>query len=314
MYNNAYRGFEEAQYTEETSFCDDVVVPADLTSLLVRLDRLNSMDLRGAATGLLLTLEPLARAAPEAQTHYQMLRAIKAAVLGVSAVLPKPRLSTRPPAGGSGQGSAPSLTPGLTVEQRLYQAMANNCVQLLHSLDRGQGGYSDRQARRREWAIRNGFRFLGRQVLYALHTGRDWPAGTWQSLHELFVYLVMRGHVRLHGAAQALAEEDFNAEWAYKRLLMMGLLSETVAPGRVDAASIDGLRVLAKDARLVESDGLVGEYKLILVEVGRDRPPRLRLGCLDDPFRGWVLRVPDQFDSLVLALDPFRSFRQSAAA
>lgn len=308
MYNNAYRDFEDAQFTAESQFQDEVV-PRDLTSLLVRLEFLGSLDLRGAVTGLVLLLEPLARASLEPRTHFQMLRTIKSAVLAVAAALPKPSRGTQSEAGASGAGPRASLTSSLTMEQRLYDAMASNCVRLLHALDRGQSGYSDGQAQRREWAIRNGFRFLGRQVLYALHSGRAWPPRTWQSLHELFVYLVMRGHVRLHGTVQALAEDDFTPEWAYKRLLLVGLLAELVEPSRIDAAAIDRLWALAKEARLVESDGLVGESKLILVEVGRDRPPRLRPGCLDDPFRGWVLRVPNEFESLVQSRDPFRSFR-----
>ena len=273
-----------------------------------RIKRFRSLGLSRALTGLILELENLQHTTVSAETRYAMLRVLKRAVLHVAAALPKALSMTRPAAGG------PTPGPGLSLEQRLYAAMANNCLHLLHELGRGHTGYADSLVQSRQWAVRNAFQFLGRQILGAVRDGRLWPAGAWQSLHELFVYLVMRGSVRLHGDSLVLSDDAFDPESAYKQLLLIGLLAELVGPDRLQADTLTRLGVLAKVVRLVESDGLVGEFGLILVEVSHDRPPRLRVGSLDDPFRGWVLRVPREFESLVAALDPTRRHRIAIAA
>jgi hypothetical protein len=297
-------------------------VPRDCPALEFWLVGLRTLDLRAAVTQLLLVLEPLSQKALETETRYLMVRALKGAVLRIGAALRKVSPAAQPrvvppltlpssqPHADEGHASATSRT----LEQRLYAAMAGNCVQLLHELDRGQVGYSEDLAERRRWAVRNAFRFVGRQLLCAIDSRQGWPPGAWQSLHDLFVNLVMRGSVRLHHELLILTDEAFDPEHAYKRLLLIGLLAELVEPGRIDPAAIARLRELAGETRLVESDGLVGEYGLTLVEVGRDQPPRRRAGSLNDPFRGWVLRVPPDFESLIQSLDPFHRYRSVAAA
>lgn len=273
-----------------------------------RIECLRDLDLSRALTGLILELERLQRSTVSAETRYAKLRVLKRAVLHVAAALAKTRPTTDSKAGGSTPG------PGLSLEQRLYAAMASNCLHLVHELGRGHTGYADSLVQSRQWAVRHAFRFLGRQILCAVRTDRLWPAGAWQSLHELFVYLVMRGSVRLHGDALVLSDDAFDPESAYKQLLLIGLLAELVGTDRLKSDTLTRLGVLAKDTRLVESDGLVGEFGLILVEVSHDRPPRLRVSSLDDPFRGWVLRVPREFESLVTALEPTRRYRMAVAA
>ncbi|WP_295589832.1 hypothetical protein [uncultured Lamprocystis sp.] len=273
-----------------------------------RIERFRSLDLSRALTGLILELEDLQRSTVSAETRYAMLRVLKRAVLHVAAALTTMRPVRCPTAG------SPTPGPALSLEQRLYAVMASNCLHLLHELGRGHTGYADSLVQSRQWAVRNAFRFLGRQILCAIRASRLWPAGAWQSLHELFVYLVMRGSVRLHGDSLVLSDDAFDPESAYKQLLLIGLLAELVGPERLQSDTLTRLGVLAKDARLVESDGLVGEFGLILVEVSHDRPPRLRVGSLDDPFRGWVLRVPREFESLVTALEPTRRHRMAIAA
>jgi hypothetical protein len=303
MYHSACLDWHDAG-SGSSVYGADGLGPA--AAFAARIERFRSLGLSRALTGLILELADLQHATVSAETRYAMLRVLKRAVLHVAAALAR----TRPTAG----GPTPGPGPGLSLEQRLYAAMANNCLHLLHELGRGHTGYADSLVQSRQWAVRNAFRFIGREILGAVRTGRLWPAGAWQSLHELFVYLVMRGSVRLHGDALVLSDDAFDPESAYKQLLLIGLLAELVGPDRLTSDTLTRLGVLAKDALLVESDGLVGEFGLILVEVSHDRPPRLRVGSLDDPFRGWVLRVPREFQSLVAALDPARRHRMAVAA
>jgi hypothetical protein len=132
MYHNAYRGSTATDIASTAAFSGEAV-PDDLSTLQVRLDRLNCLDLKGAVTGLILLHERLGSATLEVRTRYEMLRAIKAMVLRVAAALPKVRAgapsrvgASSGPNPGSAPDPTPSPTPSLTLEQRLYDTMASN--------------------------------------------------------------------------------------------------------------------------------------------------------------------------------------------
>ena len=286
---------------------------ADSAPILMRLHALRTLDGPRVVPELILILGQLPSAQLEVQARCHALRKLERAVVQVAAAL-APGMGAAAGAGGQPTPLSRGRSAALSLEQRLYAAMAHNCVHLLHELDHGQGFFSDEHARGRAWAIRVAFRFFSRELLYAVKAGRAWPAGAWLALHELFVYLVMRGSVRPHGESPVLDEDEFDPELAYKRLLLIGLVADLCGCARIDREVAVRLRHLAADARLIASDGLVGESGLILVDVGLDRPAQLRSGSLDDPFRGWVLRVPDAFQALLLFLDPFHHHRVGSAA
>jgi hypothetical protein len=229
-----------------------------------------------------------------------MARALKGAVLQVSSALPK---SLPTPGAASG---------GLSLEQRLYSAMVRNCGRLLHDMDRDRSGYGEALERSRHWAIRNSFRFIGRQVLYAVRHGRPWPKGLWQELHDLYVYLVVRGQ---RGEICAPSRGwDFDSEQAYKRLLVVGLVGDLLDRRGIDATMLAQLGPIADRCRLVEPDVRIGEHGLTLVEVSCDRPTRVKPTRLEDSFRGWVLEAPADLEILLLKLDPFQQHAGAAIA
>ncbi len=177
-------------------------VCADIPSILIRLRALRRLDNHRVLPKLILILGQLPGVQLDVQERYHALRKLELTVVRVAAALAlalapaRLGVSSGASGGSAGHSRGPSAPPSL--EQRLYSAMALNCVHLLHDLDHGQGFFSDQHAADRTWAIRTAFRFFSRELLYAVKTWRDWPAGAWLALHELFVYLVMRGNVRLH--------------------------------------------------------------------------------------------------------------------
>jgi hypothetical protein len=234
------------------------------------------------------------------ETRYRMLRALKGAVLQVASVLPK------------GQPASGTTLGGLSLEQRLYDAMMCNCKRLLQNMDRVRYGYGEAGERHRYWAIRNSFRFIGRQVIYAVQHGRPWPKGLWQDLHDLYVYLVVRGQ---HGETRITSGgRDFDPEQAYKRLLVVGLVADLVDRRRLDGSVLARLGPIADKCSLVEPDVRLGEHGLTLVEVSCDRHTRLKTERLEDPFRGWVLQTPADLEILLLNLDPFQPHVARAVA
>ncbi len=263
-------------------------------SLRQRLARLRTLHQDRVVPELILILEQVPLAELSLPDRLRLLCRLEHAVVRVSAVLAHNRARSPSP--------FPGQPTSLSLEQRLYAAMVRASTHLLRELDHGQGFFSEQHVRGRTWAIRVALRFFSRGVLYAVATGRPWPPGAWQSLHDLFVYLVMRGTVHIHGSSRAAEDDEPDPELVYKRLIMIGLASECCARQRLDARVLARLRTLAAESRLVAADGLIGEFGLILVDVGRDVPAEIRVGSLDDPFRGWVLRAPDAFRTLLHSL------------
>ena len=271
-----------------------------LAELLGWTGRLPLLPLHRVVPELLLRFDRLRMSSLDLETRYRMLRALKGAVLRVASALPK------------GQPATGLALGGLSLEQRLYDAMVYNCNRLLQDMDRVRYVYGEAGERRRYWAIRNSFRFIGRQVIYAVQHGRPWPKGLWQDLHDLYVYLVVRGR---HGETRvASGGRDFDSEQVYKRLLVVGLVADLVDRRGLDGSVLARLGPIADDCSLVEPDVMIGGYGLTLVEVSCDRPTRLKTGRLEDSFRGWVLQTPAELKILLLNLDPFQRHAARAVA
>jgi len=279
-----------------------VAVPTGaLTGLIAWIAGLPDVPLRRAVPELILQLDRVLDSTMDVETRYQTVRALKGAVIRVAAALPK---------GGSALSGTGPAGAGLALEQRLYAAMARNCRRLLQEIDRERFGGTPGQPRRRHWAVRNSFRFFARQIISAVECGRPWPSGVWQGLHDLYVYLVVRGS---GGDTRPGGGRSFDAEQAYKRLLLVGLVAELVDRQGMSGAVVSRLAAIADDSSLADPHGLLGEYGLTLVEVSCDRPPRLKPERLNDPFRGWVLRTPPELEVLLLNLDPMPKRMEVAA-
>jgi len=234
--------------------------------------------------GLLVELERIDGLALSPAQRFELLYPLQLLVRRVRPQLPKPT------------PNGPQAGAGLTLEQRLLKLMAINLKCLMRDLDRPR--YLRQQAwdTKRRWAQTNLMAFLGRQIAYAAATARPVPAGTWQELHDLFVYLVVRTGLRIQqGGAKRRCREDHRFELAYKRLLLLGLALSVSSTRIVEKDLRHRLAGWAHDARLVEPDQFLGHDTLILVEVAKDQPPRWEPATLTDSFRGWVLSPPQAF-------------------
>lgn len=249
------------------------------------IDGLRSGGVRQAAPALLLALSNLARADISPSRRTATLRLIKTPLLKTCSGLPKPwEAAVR---GLSGRG--------ITLEQRLYRAMFQNLIQALHQLDRCYFVLDARQARRRDWLIRNLFKFFQRQVRYAALWGTALPSGSWHDIHDLYVYLmVRRGPLSARGRASAPVPR-IDAELEYKQLLLFGLTARLTKRGARNGALMNGLREWARQSLLEDPQGMYGDTGLLIVDLSADEPPREHSGSLDADFRGWVLIPPASF-------------------
>jgi hypothetical protein len=251
-----------------------------------RLEALRKRDLHQALPLLMLELDRILHAQVGAEQRIELMQCIKKPVLKAAAGLPKP-VRRESPGGGE-----PPL--GLTLEQRLLLLMTRNLRQALYELDRANGSILVEDDGQRNWVLQQTFRFLGRQLRYGIDWDRPWPKHTWQDLHDLFVYLVVRGTVPLDsGFSLAVFDDDFDAQIEYKRLLLLGLADHLTERRARTGDYYHLLKRWATDSRLVEPERLLGEEDVVKVEVTHDAPPRLREHVLKESFRGWVLRPAD---------------------
>jgi hypothetical protein len=275
-------------------------------SLTEWLDALRAAGVRHAGPALILALEGLKRADCSPSRRFAVLRLLKTPVLKTCAGLPKPWV---PGVARPGLATA-EVRRGVTVEQRLYWLIFQNLNLALHQLDRCYVACDDRQARRRDWAARNLFRFFGRQLRYAALWGQPLPENTWRDLHDLYVYLMVRragsraadGRVTCPGGA-AGGHAVLDAENEYKQLLLFGLATQITASSVRDGSVLAGLSRWARQTVLVDPQGMSGDRGLYVVEVSADRPPHCHQGPLAADFRGWVLLPPTEFfDQLARSL------------
>ncbi len=248
------------------------------------LAELRASGVRQAGPALIMALENLRKSTLSANRRLSVLSLLKVPVLKTCAGLPKPYVDAE---------SEADRGAGVTIELRLTRLMFVNLHQTLRQLDQEYPVLTNRQGRKRLWAIRNLFRFATRQVRYAALWKTPLPAGAWRDLHELHLYLTTRNtNSPWARKTPPHALGDFDHETEYKALLLFGLaerLKESVIRSEY---FMDGLEGWAAQTRLVDPHSLLGRLRLFLVEISEDAPPRQLDGTLDAPFRGWVLQPP----------------------
>ena len=240
---------------------------------------------RHAAPALILALEKLRQTEIPPKQRLWLLRLLKAPLLKTCTGLPKPWSARRDH----------HASRGLSLEQRLYRLMFQGLEQALHQLDRSQFLLDEQQMHRRNWAIRNLFRFFQRQIRYAaLWEPSPIPDNAWRDLHELYVYLTMRREAKVVSRA-VLNGDTLDLELEYKQLLLFGLAASLSASVARSGVLTEGLPRWARETILEEPEAAQGGRDLFLVEISEDSPPRRQTGPLDHRFRGWVLVPPAAF-------------------
>jgi hypothetical protein len=259
----------------------------NMESLRDWLNGLKSAGVRQAAPALLLALENLRGADLTANRRLSVLSSLKVPILKTCAGLPKPFSPE------DDESTSPS---SLTLEQRINRLMFLNLNQGLRQLDQQSPVLSARQARKRDWAIRNLFRFAQRQIRYSALWKTPLPQGTWRDLHELHLHLTTH-HAKSPWAAdhRETNKTTFDHTLEYKQLLLLGLaarLRNSVLNSEYFQEELLGWAV---QTQLEDPHRMLGRLRLFLVEISEDEPPRQLEGSLDNPFRGWVLQVPYPF-------------------
>jgi hypothetical protein len=273
----------------------DLVLPrfdAGSESLVEWIASLRAAGVRQAGPALILALESLRRADVSPSRRFSVLHLLKAPIMKTCAGLPKPR--------GWGNtvpiGAAPR---GVTAEQRLYRLMFQNLDQALRQLDRCYFMLNGRQERRREWAVRNLFRFFDRQIRYTALWGGSLPENAWRDLHELFAYLRVRREPRSSGPMVDAASRSVDPEREYKQILLFGLAARLAPSGVRSGELLDGLRQWALETYLEDTQDRVGEVGALVVELLNDIAPYRHSKPLAPEFRGWILVPPAAFLSFI---------------
>jgi hypothetical protein len=260
---------------------DSALVSAEAFS--ARLQRLAALPLRQALPLLLVELDRLRGARMDADDRVELMEVLKKPVLKAAASLPKPSPGSRT--------AERTADGGLTLEQRLIHLMIANLRRALYEYDRAQGSRLVEDDGRRTWLLQQIFRFFVRQLRYAVDWERPWPTHTWQDLHDLFVYLVVRGSVLLDsGFTVAVFDDEFDVATEYKRLLLLGLVDELTLRADTSDAYFHLLKRWSGDSSLVEPEKVRGREGVIQVQVTTDNPPQVHRGKLEASFRGWVLQ------------------------
>ncbi len=269
--------------------------------MTIRLDRPRPLDLPVVLPQVLLALEQIRDRAMEPERRLAMLRALKDQVEQIQAALPPRRSTDR-------DWCAPPAAP--SQEERLNRAWCGNLQHLLRDLGHPRSVGQARFAVYREWVLRQLLKDLGRAAEASVRAQVHAAPGTWQGLHDLFVYL--DGRDELAGAA-APGPRRFNPGNEYKRLLLLGALDDYTDAARILAELGPRLRDWAAAAVLRRDVRVVGESALLRLDPSKDAPPyRARPGD-DQPYHGWVLEPPAAYSG-ALNLYPLAERRLLAAA
>lgn len=255
----------------------------DEPSVEVWISQIRTQQLKNALPSLLVKLDTLSKADVPPSRRITLLQMVKDPVVKALSHIPSP-VHER---GGN---------IGLTIEQRLLLMMINNMWRALQEVDRSRTAFSYSEDEDRDWVLRNLFRFIGRQVLYGIKWGRPWPKMTWQQLHDVFVYLVVRGAVHLNVGVQVVEDASgFDPETEYKRLLLIGIAYRLGDRHRLNREFLDNTRTWAALSELQDVQRMSGDETWFEVEVTSDEPPRLRRHGSKHQFRGWALQPPTAF-------------------
>lgn len=257
---------------------------------------LRTAGVRQSAPALIMALDNLRKSDIPASRKLSILSVLKEPILKTCAGLPKPTTLARPDTADDGSGYR---RQGVTLEQRLYRALLVNLNQALRQLDQENFVLSKRLQQKREWAIRNIFRFANRLIRYATLWQTPIPEGTWRDLHELTLYLAARRPnplgVLSRVSGPTAGTSGFDHERDYKALLLFGLAARMNEPLVRKADFLSVLDGWASQTSLEDPHQMLGRIGLILVEIAEDSPPRRRHGSLDQAFHGWVLLAPTPY-------------------
>lgn len=257
-------------------------------ALVEWLAALRAAGVRRAGPALLLALDALRRADVSPSRRVSVLRFLKSPLLKTCAGLPKPWPTPGQPL--SGRRS------GVTLEQRLYRQMFVGLKQTLYQLDRCYPAIDGDQTRKRDWIVRNLFRFFDREIRYSALWATALSRHAWSDLHELFVYLMVRRRTEERGAGPPDGPAPaVDPATEYKQQLLFGLAARVPGPAARSGALTGGLRKWAEQTMLADPQAVGGREGLFVVELSEDAPPRRCKGPLDPSFRGWLLSPPEAF-------------------
>lgn len=274
-------------------------------ALRARLDAMRRLDLPRALPLLLVELDHVLRARLPAELRVDLLRCLKHPVLKAAAGLPKPAAEPGIRSGLSPNAQVVASNAGITLEQRLLLMVTRNLRHALYELDRTPASVLIDEDDGRLWVLQQIFRFMSRQIRYGIDWDRPWPKHTWQDLHDLFVYLVARGSVRVDaGFTVAVFDDEFDAEIEYKRLLLLGATDRLIERRTPSTDYYHLLKRWAADSILQDPEQVPRDEQVVKVEVSRDEPPRLREPPPHEAFRGWVLRPPRGYFEHLVRLRP----------
>jgi hypothetical protein len=189
----------------------------------------------------------------------------------------------------------------LALEQRLYDLMIRNLKHALVELDRSRRAYDDTASRDRGWLVRALFGYLGRQIEHSARWDRPWQPGAWQELHDTYAYLVRRSDLAMD-AEEGAQNRRFDAAAEYKRLLLVGLMKDSVPPAERTDRLFRLLSRWAGETTLTEADSFSGSFGHLVVEISRDGPARKIAGAIDFGLNGWVLQPAPAFQEFVAGL------------
>ena len=252
------------------------------------LAEIRGLGLRRAVPQLIVKLDRMSSVAMSTAARLNVLRELKRPLLKAAAGLPKPI--------GSSHQKDSGDSGGVLLEQRLYCLMVKNLKQVLLDLDYSMDAFSAEMDKRRSWALRNLFRFLGRLIEFSLFWGRPLPARTWQESHDLHAYVLARGIAPTGGRGRrARRGDDFDPQEEYKRLLLLGLAGSVLKDWSRGSLVHDRIQSWALNSSLQNPEPYVGEFDLFVVESSKDAPPRQLRGILTESFCGWVLMPASGF-------------------
>ncbi len=254
--------------------------------------------------GLLLKLERLLSAPLDGPRRLAVMGALVPLVGDLADDLP-----TAPPPAAVATGPAAQVKPtvahepraaGPTLIQRLDSLSYRNLALTLQTLDQGGAALLGEHGTDRRWVVMRMFELLSRQIELGARWGRTWPPNTWQELHDLFAYCNNRlsgGRITPGDAPGAAdpSQPQFDAQAAYKRLLLIGLCAEE-GVGALWQSNPEGrFERWIQTSELRDASAYVGVLGACLVDQFVDAPARFVAGVLGESAGARVLKLPEDF-------------------